>query len=315
MSTAERVDPAIRGALVTGASGFVGSWLVGALRARGARVVGLARGRSQPPGGAARDLVMVLGDARDPEVVADALRRHDLDTVFHLAGQSNAGRALREPLETFEANVASTWGVMEAARRAGRPVRVVLASSELAGGEVEPTHPYPASKRCAEAVARSYGAAFDVPVGIARCGNVFGPGDPDDSRIVPSTVLAVLRGERPVIRSDGSPLRDYLHVADLAEGLIALATALPERRDLHGRRLSFASGRPVSVLDLTRTILELAGRSDLEPRILDEVRVEPGYRGLSAPAAATTLGWRPARSLEERLEETIAWYRRSGAAG
>lgn len=302
-----------RGALVTGATGFLGSRLTAALQARGVRVVGLARGRSQGPGTPSGDLVIVAGDARDPEIVGRALREHDLDVIFHLAGQSNVGRAAREPMATFEANVSSTWGVLEAVRRAGRPVRVVLASSELAGREPDPTHPYAASKRCAETVARSYATAFELAVGIARCGNVFGPGDPDRSRIVPGTILAVLRGERPVIRSDGSPLRDYLHVADLAEGLIALATALGERPDLRGRALSFASERPVSVLDLTRTILELAGRGDLEPSILDEVRVEPGYQGLSAPSAAAALGWRPAASLEERLLETIAWYRQAGA--
>lgn len=312
-----------RSVFVTGGTGFLGYWLLRALLAKGCRIAALVRDRvaTAPfftPEVEGR-VSIVHGAIEDRAVLERALGEYEVDTVFHLAAQAIVGVANRNPVATFEANIRGTWEVLEACRRSPLVSRIVVASSDKAYGihddlpyredfPLRGSHPYDVSKSCADLIASAYARTYKTPVCITRCGNLFGPGDLNWSRIVPGTIRSVLAGERPVIRSDGSPIRDYVHVQDIAAAYILLA----ERMDspgVAGQAFNFGTGEPLSVLDLTRTILAEAGRTDLEPRILDEVRGEIHHQYLSSDRARDVLGWRPGAPVARRLGETIAWYR------
>ncbi len=294
-----------REVLVTGYSGFLGSRLSEALVRSGAEVVGLARKTTQSP---PVSFATVAGGVEDLGLLARCLGEHGIETVFHLSAQSIVGYARREPLPTFETNIRGTWNLLEACRHAPSVRRIVLASSDKACDARRrhlASNPYNVSKGCAELIAATYSETFEAPVCVLRCANIFGGGDLNMSRILPGTIGSVLRGERPVIRSDGSPVREYVHVLDAVNGFILLAERMDDR-SLHGRVFTL-SGSFLSVLELTRKILELADRRDLEPEILDE---EPGQeRGKAASGADPLPGWEPAASFEKRLLQTIEWYR------
>jgi CDP-glucose 4,6-dehydratase len=311
-----------RKALVTGGSGFAGRRLVDALAQRGCRVTVMARGApgaALPPG-----VAWVAGSVQSHRAVEAALCEASPDVVFHLAAQSLVGAAREDPVATFEANIEGTWVVLEACRRGAPKARVVVASSDAAYGEQKALpcdesqplagrHPYEVSKACADLLAQCYAATYAMAVGIARASNLYGPGDLNFSRLVPGTIRAALRGERPEIRSDGTPLRDYLHVDDMAEGFIALAEGLASPA-LAGRAFNFATGEPISVLDLTRRILDCAGRPDLQPLVRNVDRGEVRHKQLAIEAARRDLGWGPGAPLRERLAQTVAWYRAHLAA-
>ncbi|CAG0999919.1 CDP-glucose 4,6-dehydratase [Myxococcaceae bacterium] len=312
-----------RRVLVTGCTGFLGAWLSDALVDRGARVTGIVRDVTPRTmffrHGIADRIDTVQGSIEDYGVLERVLGEYEIDTVFHLAAQALVGVANRNPLATFETNVKGTWNVLEACRRAPLVSRIVLASSDKAYGihaelpyteefPLQGSHPYDVSKSCADLIGATYHHTYRTPVCITRCGNLFGGGDPNTSRIVPGTILAVLDGKRPVIRSDGSPVRDYIHVQEVVDAYLRLAERMDDAK-LHGRAFNFGTGEPVSVLDLTRRILRLMKREDLEPEILDEARGEIPEQYLSSDLARRLLDWRPGASLDERLAETIEWYR------
>ena len=227
-----------RPVLVTGATGLLGSWMVDGLLARGARVVALVRDIVPDAlfftGGGAAGCVLVLGDVEDGRLVERVLAEHEIDAVFHLAAQTIVEHAHRDPVGTFRSNVAGTWEVLDACRRSGRPTRVLVASSDKAYGDqaelpyheghpLQGRHPYDVSKSCADLIAHAYAVSYDLPVVITRCGNLFGGGDLNFNRIVPGTIRDALAGRRPVLRSDGRPVRDYLYVEDAVEAYVALA--------------------------------------------------------------------------------------------
>ncbi len=312
-----------RRVLVTGCTGFLGAWLSDALVRRGARVVGLVRDVTPRSmffrGGIADRIDTVQGSVEDIGVLERVLGEYEVESVFHLAAQALVGVANRNPLATFETNVRGTWTLLEACRRAPLVSRIVLASSDKAYGihdrlpyaedfALQGSHPYDVSKSCADLIGATYHHTYRTPVCITRCGNLFGGGDPNTSRIVPGTILAALAGERPVIRSDGTPVRDYIHVEEVVEAYLRLAERMDDA-SLHGLAFNFGTGEPVSVLDLTWRILRLMKREDLEPRVLDEARAEIPAQYLSSERAERLLGWRPVASLDERLRETIEWYR------
>jgi CDP-glucose 4,6-dehydratase len=311
-----------RSVLVTGCTGFLGWSLTDALVKRGASVVGLVRDLvPQAPfslSGLDDKIAVVRGAVEDGDVIERAIGEYEVDTVFHLAAQAIVGVANRNPTSTFEANIKGTWTVLEACRRAPTVTRVVVASSDKAYGihkelpytedaPLQGSHPYDVSKSCADLIALTYHHTYKTPVCVTRCGNLFGPGDLNFSRIVPGTIRSVLRGERPIIRSDGSPIRDYVHVRDIAEAYLLLAERMDDKR-IHGKAFNFGTGEPLSVLDLTRTILRAAGRTDLEPQILSEASGEIHHQYLSSERARTLLGWRPGAPVADRLAETIEWY-------
>lgn len=308
-----------RRVVVTGAAGLLGSWLATALADAGTHVVGLDLKALdvQPPPGARFELVQ--GDVRDADVVGRLLADANADTVFHLAAQSLVGPANDRPVETFEHNVVGTWTVLDACRRLPSVRSVIVASSDKAYGDTggEPyvetmpltaRHPYEVSKACADLIAQSYAQTYAVPVGISRCANLYGGGDTNWSRIVPDTIRAAIAGRRPVVRSDGRYVRDFLYIEDAVTGLLALAEAVGRRSELAGHAFNFAAGDRLSVLQIVRKILALM-QCDLEPEIRDEARHEIREQRLETGKARSELGWHARFSLEEGLGRTIEWYR------
>lgn len=308
-----------RPTLVTGATGLLGGWLVARLRASGARVIALVRDASAPARAALpSDVVVVGGDVRDQALLERTLAAHGVRTVMHLAAQAIVGEARRDPIATFEVNIRGTWAVLEACRRAADPPQVLLASSDKAYGDarlpyVEDTpllgrQPYEASKACADLLGQSYAHTYGLPLAVTRCGNYYGAGDLHWNRIVPGTVRAVLRGERPLIRTDGLFVRDYFHADDGAAAYVLLAEALARHPDLRGEAFNFSYETPLTSLDLVRRILALMG-SDLEPDVRGEPADEIRAQVLSAEKARRVLGWRPLHTLDDGLRTTIDWYR------
>lgn len=313
-----------RSVLVTGSSGFLGGWLAAALAARKARVVGLVRDwepdsaflrRSAGKGGA----VLVRGSVEDQGTLERVLNEHEIDTVFHLAAQTIVGYANRNPVATFRSNIEGTWSVLEACRRSPWVSAIVVASSDKAYGEAERLpydeetplrgrHPYDVSKSCADLIAASYFHTYGLPVCVTRCGNLFGGGDLNFTRIVPGTIRSALAGERPVIRSDGTWLRDYFYVEDAAEAYIALAERMREGK-LAGEAFNFSYDKPYSVLEIARKALAAAGRPDLAPVVEGKASNEIPKQWLTSKKARRVLGWRPRHTLEQGLKKTAAWYR------
>lgn len=318
-----------RKVLVTGCTGFLGWWLTSELVARGADVVGLIRDYVPKSPffleGVDRRISAVRGSVEDYDSVERAINEYEVDTVFHLAAQAIVGVANRNPMSTFEANVKGTWVVLEACRRNPKVSRVIVASSDKAYGDherlpyeedfaLQGRHPYDVSKSCADLIAISYHHTYGTPVCITRCGNLFGPGDMNFNRIVPGTMQSVFHNERPVIRSDGSPMRDYVYVDDIVSAYLLLAEHMDDK-SIHGQAFNFGTGEPVSVLDLTRLILKAAGREDLTPDVQNTAKAEIQNQYLSSRLANEQLGWRPGAPLRERLAQTWAWYREYLKAG
>jgi len=312
-----------RPTLVTGATGLVGGWLVRQLVDAGADVVCLIRDwvpQSQLIRGQLIDRVKVArGDIRDQAALERVLGEHEVVTVFHLAAQTIVGIANRNPVSTFEANIQGTWAILEACRRSPAVKQVVMASSDKAYGDQEHlpydestplqgTHPYDVSKSCADLIAHAYAVSYNLPVAITRCGNFYGGGDLNWNRIVPGTIRSVLRGQRPVIRSDGKFIRDYFYVEDGANVYVTLAEALATRPELKGQAYNFSNEIQVTVLDLVRKILRAMG-SDLEPDVRNEASNEIIHQYLSAAKARQDLGWSPLFDLDEALVPTISWYK------
>jgi CDP-glucose 4,6-dehydratase len=239
--------------------------------------------------------------------------------VLHLAAQTIVTIANRNPVSTFESNVAGTWALLEAARRSPTVKQVVLASSDKAYGECDELpytedmplrgrHPYDVSKSCADLVGQAYTATYGLPVAITRCGNFFGGGDLNWNRIVPGTIRSILRGERPVVRSDGRFVRDYFYVEDGAAAYMLLAERLARDPSLAGQAFNFSNEVPVSVLEVVDRIRSLMG-SSLEPDVRNEAAHEIREQYLSAEKARKLFGWRPEFDLDAGLERTIGWYR------
>jgi CDP-glucose 4,6-dehydratase len=313
-----------RKVFVTGATGLLGSWLVEELLRRKADVVCLVRDRTPKSRfyaeGFAERVTIVEGDVSDYETVLRALNEYEIDTVFHLAAQTIVGTAARSVLSTFESNVKGTWVLLEACRELKSLVkRVVVASSDKAYGvheklpysETAPLQgrwPYDVSKSCGDLIALSYAASYGVPVAITRCGNLYGGGDVHQSRIVPGTIRAALRGERPVVRSDGTLLRDYFYVEDAVGAYLLLAEKMIDQ-GLAGRAFNFGTGTPVRVLDIVDAVLKAVGRPDLKPVIEGRNDGEIPAQWLDCALAARELGWRHKFPLAEGIARTVAWCR------
>jgi CDP-glucose 4,6-dehydratase len=313
-----------RTVFVTGASGIVGSWLVRELIAGGASVVALLRDddpRSELiRSGDVHRITGVRGSLEDAALLDRAIVQYEVDVVFHLGAQTQVRHAQRHPFDTLEANVRGSYNLLEAVRRAARPVSaLVVASSDKAYGASDSLpyteeHPlagrniYDASKSAADLLAAAYASGFHMPVGIARCGNIYGGGDLNWDRIVPGTIRSLLNGERPIIRSDGTPRRDYLYIDDAVSGYLALGAALVQGRE-HGEAFNFGRGEPVAVLDLVVEIGRAVGRTALTPIVQSAAPDEIPAQWLNATKAQTRLRWKPAFSLQEGLKKTVEWYR------
>ncbi|MFZ3266957.1 MAG: NAD-dependent epimerase/dehydratase family protein [Terriglobales bacterium] len=312
-----------RSVLVTGATGLLGSWLVPKLSDAGANVVCLVRDWVPQS-----DLVRtrrieqvntVRGDVCDRDLIERALGEYEVEVVFHLAAQTIVGIANRNPLSTFATNIGGTWNILEACRRSPRVRSIVVASSDKAYGEQEHLpydetmplqgrHPYDVSKSCADLIAQTYAASYDLPVAITRCGNFYGGGDLNWNRVVPGTIRSILRGERPVVRSDGKFVRDYFYIEDGAAAYMLLAERLASYSALRGQAFNFSNESQVSVLEMVELILQKLN-SSLCPEILNQASNEIRHQFLSAGRARTTLNWHPQFTLDTGLDRTLAWYR------
>jgi CDP-glucose 4,6-dehydratase len=312
-----------RPVFVTGATGLLGGWLVKRLVDEGASVVALVRDWVPKSTLLSTDLLnritIVRGDVRDQAVLERALGEYEIDTVFHLAAQTIVGVANRNPVSTLDTNVRGTWGLLEAARRSPLTKAVIIASSDKAYGDHEKLpysenaalqgeHPYDVSKSCADLISKMYAVTFGVPVAVTRCGNFYGGGDLNWNRLIPGTIRSVLKNERPVIRSDGTLIRDYFYVEDGAAAYMQLAEALHARPELRGEAFNFSNELQLDVLTLTQKILDRMS-SKLEPDVRAEARNEIQHQWLSAAKARNVLDWSPQFTLDEGLDRTIAWYR------
>ncbi|HJQ36089.1 MAG TPA: GDP-mannose 4,6-dehydratase [Thermoanaerobaculia bacterium] len=310
-----------RPTLVTGATGLVGGWLVRALLEEKASVVALIR--DWVPQSIliedAKSAVFVRGEIQDQALIERILGEYEINTVFHLAAQTVVPIANRNPVSTFDSNIRGTWSVLEACRRSPLVKQVVIASSDKAYGEqatlpyteempLQPRFPYDVSKACSDLIASSYATVFGVNVAITRCGNFYGGGDLNWSRLVPGTIRSLLRNEAPVIRSDGTLRRDYFYVEDGASAYMLLAEKMAGDSSLRGEAFNFSTETPFTVREIVdHTIRTMGGAT--EPVVLNEASHEIPDQHLNAAKARARLGWSPRFSFDEGLRQTIDWYR------
>lgn len=309
---------------VTGATGLLGSWLTEELLRRGAAVTCLVRdwvaGSRLLSNGVMAQTNIVHGELEDYSLLVRALNEYEIDTVFHLGAQTIVGTASRSARSTFEANIRGTWNLLEACRACARLIqRVVVASSDKAYGAHEQLpytedmplrgrFPYDVSKSCTDLISFSYYHTYRTPVAVTRCGNLFGGGDLNFNRLIPGTIRSILQNEAPLIRSDGTFVRDYFYVRDAVAAYLQLAEKLPDERFI-GQAFNFGTETPLSVLEMVQLILKLMGSASLAPHVLNEASHEIPRQYLDCTKAKQMLHWRPQFGLDAALHETIAWYR------
>lgn len=312
-----------RPTFVTGATGLLGGWLVQRLISLEADVVCLIRD-DVPNGnfvrsGLDRQVNVVRGDVTDQALLERILGEYEVKSVFHLAAQTVVGVANRNPVSTFATNIGGTWSILEAARRSPEAHEIIVASSDKAYGShptlpyteemgLQGRHPYDVTKSAADLIAQSYAVTYGLPVAISRCGNLYGGGDLNWNRIVPGTIRSILRDERPIIRSDGMFIRDYLYVEDAVDAYLGLAENLSSDRGLTGEAFNFSTGTPVTVKEITSRITDLM-ESRLEPDIRGEASNEIREQHLNSDKARQRLKWSPAHDLDSGLVKAVDWYR------
>jgi len=318
-----------RNVFVTGATGLLGSWLTAELLKRGANVVCLVRDwvpdSEAVSAGTLERCRLVRGELEDYEVLLRALNEYEVDTVFHLGAQTIVGTASRSALSTFESNIRGTWTLLEAARQLGpRVERVIVASSDKAYGAHEQLpyredtaligrFPYDVSKSCADLISQAYFHSFALPVSVTRCGNLYGGGDLNFNRLIPGTIRSALRDESPIIRSDGTFVRDYFFVGDAVDAYLQLAERVPSD-GFTGEAFNFGTETPMSVLDVANHVLKVMGKSNLPLTILGQASNEIPRQYLDCTKARTRLGWKPRHDFDSSLAPTIEWYRRWAGA-
>lgn len=307
---------------ITGATGLVGGWLTHAVLRAGARVVALIRDLDPQSEFARANLlsrvVAVAGEVQDFALQRRIFNEYAPDFVFHLGAQTLVGNALSDPLETFESNIRGTYCLLEAARIAKSAKAIIVASSDKAYGKLlaeryiedDPLsgeHPYDVSKSCTDLLARAYHVTYGLPTIIARCGNIYGGGDVNWSRLIPGTIRSLLRNEHPMVRSDGTLVRDYLHVQDVVKAYVVLALNAG-RSDVAGGAFNFSSGCEKNVIDVVDKLRELMGKKHLTPVIKNEATAEIQTQVLDWGKAKKLLGWSPSIGFEQGLKEAITWY-------
>ena len=310
-----------RPVFVTGCTGLLGSWMSQALAERGAQVTGLIRDTTPQShlylSGTINRITTVRGEIEDYALIERALNEYEIETVFHLGAQTIVTTANRGPVSTFKSNIEGTWNILEACRNVPTVRRIVVASSDKAYGDqknlpydestpLEGRHPYDVSKSCADLLCRCYFETYNLPVCVTRCGNFYGGGDLNYNRIVPGTIRSVFYNENPVIRSDGTFLRDYFYIRDGVESYLHLAEKMDDKR-LLGEAFNFSTESPKSVIEIVNDILRIM-KSPLKPVVLNQATNEIKDQYLSAQKARKMLNWSPGYAYEEGLKETIEWY-------
>ena len=312
-----------RNVLVTGCTGLLGSWLTEFLTEHGANVVGLVRDQAPQSRLVQSDginqITVVWGEVENYQLLERVLNEYQVQTVFHLAAQTIVGIANASPLSTLETNIRGTWNLLEACRISQWVENVVVASSDKAYGEhaelpysedapLIGRHPYDVSKSCADLIAQAYFSSYQLPVCITRFGNLFGPGDLNFNRLIPGTIRSTIRGEAPVIRSDGKFSRDYIYVEDAAIAYAMVAKKMAAEPKVAGNAFNFSYEAPLAALDVVNKILHAMGQDGLEPQILDIAKNEIPHQYLSSKKAREMLGWQPQRHFDQGLSLTVPWY-------
>jgi CDP-glucose 4,6-dehydratase len=307
---------------VTGCTGLLGSWLCRELIDRGANVTGLVRDWVPHSILLSEDVTdnmnVVRGCVEDYQTIERSLNEYEIEVVFHLAAQTIVEIANRNPLSTFESNIKGTWNVLEGCRRVPTIKQIVVASSDKAYGDqpklpydestpLQGTHPYDVSKSCADLICKAYNVSYGLPVCVTRCGNFYGGGDLNWNRLVPGTIRSVYEGHRPIIRSDGTFIRDYFYIKDGVNAYLHLAEKMTEK-GIAGESYNFSNELQVPALDIVKSITQLMNRNDLTPTIRGTAKNEIKHQYLSAAKAKKELKWKAQYSLDEGLAETIKWY-------
>ena len=309
--------------LVTGATGMVGAWVTRWLVDAGAHTVAFISDTDPQSelmrSGYINRVSVINGRLENYNDVERAINNQEIDSIIHLGAQPIVGAADRSPRHTFESNIQGTWNVLDAARVLdGLVKRIVVASSDKAYGtqtvlpytedmSMNGDHPYEVSKSCTDLITTTYARTYGLPVTIARCGNIYGGGDLNWNRIVPGTFRSIIRKEQPVLRSDGTFVRDYLHVDDIVSAYLLLGEHSHEE-PLKGQGFNFSDETPLSVMEIYRAICHAARMPDLEPRILNVAAGEIKDQYLDSTRAREVLGWRATVSLSVGLEKTYRWY-------
>jgi len=307
---------------ITGCTGLLGSWLTKKLVEQEANVVGLIRDLVPKSNlnwsGFNEKITTVRGELEDYFLLERTINEYEIDSVFHLGAQTIVTIANRNPISTFNTNIKGTWNLLEACRRSPPVEKIIFASSDKAYGAqeklpynedtpLEGRHPYDVSKTCADLICRSYYETYDLPVCITRCGNFYGGGDLNFNRIVPGTIRSILRNQRPIIRSDGSMIRDYFYIEDGVGAYLTLAENMDNPK-IHGNGFNFSNEEPLDVIGIVNKVLQVMG-SELEPLILNQASNEIESQYLSSEKAKSLLNWKPLYSMEEGLEKTVDWYK------
>lgn len=314
---------ALKNILITGGSGFLGSYIIEKLVPKEANIIAIVRDHLPKSRLFYKDLnekiTIVNGDISDYRLVERTLNEYEIGVVFHLAAQTIVQIANRAPISTFESNIKGSWNIFEASRNIETVERIIVASSDKAYGEkknlpyneldsLNAKHPYDLSKAITDLLAQGYYSTYGLPVGITRCGNLYGGGDLNFNRIVPQTIRSILYNQNPEIRSDGTFLRDYFYVEDAADSYIILAENLLEKK-LEGQAFNFGTGKPVSVLELVEKILAISGNKTLKPIIKNTAKGEIKDQYLDCSKAFKTFDWKPAHTLEMGLRKSFEWYK------
>lgn len=309
-----------RNVFVTGATGFLGPWLVKSLVEKGANVTVLVRDNVPFSNfysfGLDKKCNSIRGSVEDYQLLLRILNEYEIDTVFHLAAQAIVGLANRSPISTFKTNIEGTWNLLEATRNSPWVKRIIIASTDKAYGDQKElpyvedapllaTYPYDVSKACADRLATAYHRTFGLPVVITRCGNLYGGGDLNFNRLIPGTIKSIYHGKEPIIRSDGTYLRDYNYVEDIVDAYLLLAEHI--EKGIAGEAFNLSNNAPVSALEIVNVVSRSMG-SRLQPKILNEAKGEIKDQFLGAAKANRILGWKPKHSLEMGLKKTIEWY-------
>lgn len=309
---------------ITGVNGFVGSHLTESLIEKKANITALIK--EEIPNSyiilskTIDKVNVVRGSLVDYELIKKTVDENNIEVCFHLGAQAIVTIANKKPLPTFESNIKGTWNLLEACRLSKTIKRIVIASSDKAYGDQEKLpyteespllglHPYDASKACTDILARTYFHSYNLPLAVVRCGNIYGPGDLNFSRIIPDTIRSLLKNQEPIIRSDGTPKRDYIYIKDVSNAYILLAKNL-HREDVLGEAFNFGNNNPISVLDLVNKIIKISGK-DLKPKILGKgvLKGEIKNQYLAIEKARKVLNFEPAYSLEHGLKITWEWYK------
>ena len=307
---------------ITGCTGFLGSWLTKSLLEKSGNVIGLIRDWVPKSNLILQDSISkintVRGEVEDYFLLERILNEYEIDTVFHLAAQTIVSIANQNPISTFETNVKGTWNLLEACRKNQKVKRIIIASSDKAYGEhkklpyqetasLKGSHPYDVSKSCADLISYAFFNTYKLPICITRCGNFYGGGDLNFNRIIPGTIKSLINNERPIIRSDGKYIRDYIYIKDAVEAYLNLAEKM-EDNEIHGEAFNFSNESQVTVIELVEMIIKLM-KKNMTPKVEGQVKGEIKHQFLSAEKARKKLKWKPKYGLKNGLIDTIKWYK------